>query len=29
VNVVGNGYIAGARYIHPLPLVENFYHSLT
>ncbi len=29
VNVVGNGYIAGARYIHPLPLIENFYHSLT
>lgn len=29
VNVIGNGYIAGARYIHPLPLVENFYHSLT
>lgn len=29
VNVIGNGYIAGARYIHPLPLVENYYHSLT
>jgi hemolysin activation/secretion protein len=29
VNVIGNGYIAGMRYIHPLPLVENYYHSLT
>ena len=29
VSVIGNGYIAGARYIHPLPLVENYYHSLT
>lgn len=29
VNVIGKGYIAGARYIHPLPLVENYYHSLT
>ena len=29
VNVIGNGYIAGARYIHPLPLLENYYHSLT
>ena len=29
VNVLGRGYIAGARYIHPLPLVENYYHTLT
>jgi len=29
VNVIGNGYIAGMRYIHPLPLVQNYYHSLT
>jgi hemolysin activation/secretion protein len=29
VNVIGNGYIAGMRYIHPLPLVENYYHSVT
>lgn len=29
INVVGNGYIAGARYIHPLPLLEGYYHSLT
>jgi hemolysin activation/secretion protein len=29
VNVVGNGYIAGARYIHPLPALESFYHSIT
>jgi hemolysin activation/secretion protein len=29
VNVVGNGYIVGARYIHPMPALENFYHSLT
>jgi hemolysin activation/secretion protein len=29
VNVIGKGYIAGVRYIHPLPLVENYYHSLT
>ena len=29
VNVVGNGVILGARYIHPLPLVNNYYHSLT
>lgn len=28
-NVVGNGYIAGLRYIHPLPAVEGFYHSFT
>lgn len=29
LNVVGNGVIIGARYIHPLPLVDNYYHSLT
>ena len=29
VNVIGNGYIAGARYIHPLPALENYYHSAT
>ena len=29
VSVVGNGVIVGARYIHPLPLVDNYYHSMT
>lgn len=29
VNVIGKGYIAGARYIHPLPSSENFYHGMT
>lgn len=29
LNVIGNGVIVGARYIHPLPLVENYYHSMT
>lgn len=29
VSVIGNGYIAGARYIHPLPVLENYYHSVT
>ena len=29
VNVIGRGYILGARYIHPLPLLENYYHSAT
>lgn len=29
INVLGKGYIVGARYIHPLPLSEGFYHSLT
>ncbi|MES2579524.1 MAG: ShlB/FhaC/HecB family hemolysin secretion/activation protein [Pseudomonadota bacterium] len=29
VSVVGKGTIVGARYIHPLPLVDNYYHSLT
>ena len=29
VSVVGNGVIVGARYIHPLPPVENYYHSMT
>ncbi len=29
VTVIGKGTIVGARYIHPLPLVENYYHSVT
>ena len=29
LNVLGNGTIAGARYIHPLPSLPNFYHTLT
>ena len=29
INVIGNGTILGARYIKPLPLLDNFYHSLT
>jgi len=29
VNVLGNGYIVGARYIHPLPQFANYYNSLT
>ncbi len=29
VKVVGKGYILGGRYIHPLPLLENYYHSAT
>lgn len=29
VNVLGKGYIIGARYIHPLPLIDSYYHSLT
>lgn len=29
VSVIGKGYIAGARYIHPLPYSENFYQGLT
>lgn len=29
VTVIGKGNIIGARYIHPLPLVENYYHSAT
>ena len=29
VNVIGNGIILGARYIKPLPLLENYFHSLT
>lgn len=29
INVVGNGVIFGARYIKPLPLLDNFYHNLT
>jgi len=27
--VIGNGNIVGMRYIHPLPALKNFYHSLT
>lgn len=29
VTVIGKGNIVGARYIHPLPLVESYYHSVT
>ncbi|MFM9913811.1 MAG: ShlB/FhaC/HecB family hemolysin secretion/activation protein [Methylophilaceae bacterium] len=29
LNVLGNGDIVGLRFIHPLPTLENFYHSLT
>ena len=29
INVIGNGYIAGARYIHPLPQLDNYFQSLT
>ena len=29
VNVIGKGYIAGARYIHPLPSTESYYQGLT
>lgn len=29
VNVVGKGVIVGARYIHPLPMLDGYYHSLT
>lgn len=29
VNVTGNGDIVGLRYIHPLPAVDNFTHSMT
>jgi hemolysin activation/secretion protein len=29
VNVIGNGYISGVRYIHPLPMIENYYQSIT
>ncbi len=29
VNVLGRGQIVGARYIHPLPLVEKYYHTVT
>jgi hemolysin activation/secretion protein len=29
VNVVGNGDILGLRYIHPLPAVDTFTHSMT
>lgn len=27
--VIGNGNIFGMRYIHPLPALKNYYHSLT
>ena len=29
VNVIGKGYIAGARYIHPLPAIDNYFQSFT
>lgn len=29
VNVVGKGSILGGRYIHPLPLLDGYYHSAT
>lgn len=29
LSVVGNNNILGARYIHPLPMLENYYHSAT
>lgn len=29
VNVIGNGRISGARYIHPLKGSDNYYHSVT
>lgn len=29
LNVIGNGRILGARYIHPLPAVDGLYHTLT
>ena len=29
VSVIGNGNILGARYIHPLPQLEGYYHTLT
>jgi hemolysin activation/secretion protein len=29
VNIIGNGEIYGVRFIHPLPALENFSHSLT
>lgn len=29
VSVLGDGTIAGFRYIHPLPKLENYYHTLT
>lgn len=29
VTVIGKGKILGARYIHPLPLVDKYYHSVT
>lgn len=29
VNVIGNGNILGVRYIHPLPALKTYFHSLT
>ena len=29
INVIGNGYIAGARYIHPVPQLDTYFQSLT
>ena len=29
INVIGNGIIVGARYIKPLPVGEDYFHSLT
>lgn len=29
LSVLGNNNILGVRYIHPLPLLENYYHSAT
>jgi hemolysin activation/secretion protein len=29
LNVLGKGNIVGLRYVHPLPALEGFYHTLT
>lgn len=29
INVLGDGDIIGARYIHPLPRLEHYYHTFT
>lgn len=29
ISVIGKGNIYGLRYIHPLPVLPNFYHTLT
>lgn len=29
INIIGNGRIAGARYIYPLKGADNYYHSVT